>query len=239
MKTHQKVMSWIVDYGYMVRGALTGLVYFHPPQHYLGHRTEGKFPVVIIPGIFGRWSFMKPIGDSISLLGHPVYIVPKLGYNLFSIPLSAEIVEKVISTISHKEGEKGIILVAHSKGGLIGKYFLAHHNQNKKVIGMVSIATPYSGSSMAKLFPSITPFKELDIESNVLRDLERHSIVNQNIISLFPEYDNHVWAKQGSFLEGAINRAVPVHGHHRVVFDTQMKEEVLQGLEFFMKKVKV
>ena len=251
MKLHKKVSAWLSDYTYMFRGAGAGLIYHRPPKHYLDYTIDGKVPVILIPGILGKWSFMKSLGDKISKHGHPVYIVPELGYNVFSIPSSARIIRTSIKHIFPKQGHivpklgkgsvaiqkviddnklKGVVFVAHSKGGLIGKYFLSHYDSEHKVLGMVAIATPFSGSAMAKLLP-FDPIKELDNDSKLIHDLEKHQEINSKIISIRPEYDNHVWAEKGSFLEGAENIEVAVQGHHKVIFDTNVQKIVLEAIE--------
>lgn len=130
-------------------------MYLHrnPPKHYLGHIIKGKKPIILIPGIMGKWGFLKKLGDKISLEGHPVYIVPKLGYNLANIPTAAKIVEEIID----ENNLKDVIIVAHSKGGLIGEYLLTC---DKRVEKLIAIATPFYGSHLAKFF-RLKPFKEL------------------------------------------------------------------------------
>ena len=226
-------------------------IHKNPPKHYLDYILPGKAPVILIPGILLRWSFMKHLGDHISLAGHPVYIVPGLKSNLYSIPISAKrlrtIVVRVIPKLGHgapnlprsseiirgfleKYNIKGAVLVAHSKGGLIGKYLLVHNNRDHRVKGMVAIATPFSGSSLAKLI-SHGSFKELRGDSAILHDLASHPLVNQQIISLIPQFDNHVWAEKGSFLEGAENIVVDVSGHHKILFDKEVQDKVLESIE--------
>ncbi len=256
MPLHKKIGAWLVDYGYMLRGTLATVIHHTPPKHYLGHIVEGKAPVILIPGILGRWSFMKHLGDRISLQGHPVYIVPGLGLNIYSVPTAAKtlraLVVHIVPALGHippkvgrgaqavrelieKENISGAILVAHSKGGLIGKYLLAHHNADNRVLGMVAIATPFSGSAMAKLVPHDS-FRELRTDSEIIRDLEKHHAVNDRIISVIPEYDNHVWAERGSFLDGAAaNIEVPVSGHHKVVFSHAVLQAVLDSIEKLQK----
>lgn len=226
MHFHKKLSYWLHDYVYMTRGALSGVLYRKPPEHYTGYVVDGKIPVIVIPGVFGRWGYIKHLADKISLLGHPVYVVPQLGYNLFTIPQSAQYVSDVLE----KENIHNAIIVAHSKGGLIGKYVLTHHNSEHRVIKMISIATPYSGSAMASLVP-IDPIKELHNDSSVINELQKHTEVNSNIISLFPLYDNHVWADKGSYLDGAKNVPVEVHGHHKVLYDKSVEDVIVRELE--------
>jgi len=245
MRLHKKAGAWIIDYGYMVRGALATVIHREPPKHYLSYTKEGKVPVILIPGILGKWSFMKKLGDAISLHGHPVYVVPELGYNIFNVPTSAKTVQAIVAHVVpkvsrgsqavrnfiEKENISGAVLVAHSKGGLIGKYLLAHHNADHRVLGMVAIATPFSGSAMAKLIPH-DAFQELKNDSQIILDLQQHTEANKKIISIIPEYDNHVWAEQGSFLVGAAeNREVPVMDHHKVLFDQGVLQVVLESIE--------
>lgn len=251
MGRYKRIGHWAVDYVYMLRGRALMMVHKNPPKHYLGYVLPGKAPVILIPGILLRWSFMKHLGDSISLAGHPVYIVPGLKSNLYSIPISAKKLRAIVVRIIPKLARvaprlshsskivrdfleryniKEAVLVAHSKGGLIGKYLLVHDNQDHRVKGMVAIATPFSGSSLARLI-SHGSFKELRADSKILHDLASHPSVNQQIISLIPQFDNHVWAEKGSFLEGADNIVVDVSGHHRILFDTHVREKVLESIE--------
>jgi len=226
MNLYHKIKYWIIDYKYMIQGAFYSLVYRNPPKHYLEHIIHNKIPVVLIPGILEKWSAMKNMADSISLAGHPVYIVQNLKYNIYSIPKSVEYIQKILD----KHDIKKFVFVAHSKGGLIGKYFLAHCNKNNHVLGMVAIASPFSGSAMTKLIPHDS-FKELSVDSKIIHGLHDHPEINRSIVSIIPEYDNHVWSEKGSHLDGAKNIYVPVHGHHKIVYDKKVIEKTIQELE--------
>ena len=222
----RKIIDWIVDYTHLIKGH--GLMFIHhtPPSHYLGHIKEGLVPVIILPGIFGRWAFLKPLADHISLLGHPVYIVPKLGNNLGDIPTSSGIVRDLIN---EKLIQKAVI-VAHSKGGLIGKYLLAHDNQGNAVTGEVALATPFSGSAIVKLVPHYS-YKELSADSKIIQYLNSHVAVNKKIISIIPQYDNHVWHDKGSFLEGALdNIYVNDRGHHKLLADKLVWDVIIKSI---------
>lgn len=257
MKLRHKIKGWVVDTFHMFRAG--ALMFYHkdPPKHYLGYTVEGKVAIIMIPGILGKWGMMKYLADKISLCGHPVYIVPGLGYNIFSIPNSAKILKasvmhifpvlghliprlnvgaESIKDVIEKNNIKNAIFVAHSKGGLIGKYYLAHFNKDKKVMGMVSIATPYSGSALAKLV-SLEPYQELTNDSKIIRDLESHTAINHKIVSIIPEVDHYVWAEKGSYLEGAENIQVPVHGHHKVLFSKEVVAEILKAIEKISRKI--
>ncbi|MDO8560772.1 MAG: alpha/beta hydrolase [bacterium] len=221
------LINWIRDYAHLTKGGV--LMYWHssPPEHYLGFVIEGKNSLIILPGILNKWAFMKQLADTLSREGHPVYIIPQLKNNVFDIPSSAKKVRELIDL----ENIKDAIIVAHSKGGLIGKYLLAFNNADNRVKGMVAIATPFSGSILAKLIPH-KAFRELVPGSKVVEELKLNGEVNKKIISVMPVYDNHVWAEEGSRLDGALDNVVlGVKGHHKIVFDKKVIDVIKGSIE--------
>jgi pimeloyl-ACP methyl ester carboxylesterase len=256
MKLHHKIGHWLVDYLHMARGGVLMFLHEEPPKHYLGYVVEGKVPIFLIPGILEKWGIMKNLGDKISLAGYPVYIVPHLKYNLYSIPKAARIFKSFVTylisklkrekfTISSHSSEvhkliekhnlKNVILVTHSKGGLIGKYLLIHHNEDHRIKGLVAIAAPFSGSGLAKLILHDS-YQELSEDSKIINDLSEHKEVNHQIISIYPKYDNYVWSNQGSFLEGAENIEVNVYGHNKILFSKETEKKVLESIEKLSKE---
>ncbi len=198
----------------------------NPPKHYLEDK-ERKTSVIILPGLGQRWALIKPLGDYISLRGHPIYVVPSLRYNLKDIPTSAEIVRGVID----KSNLKHLIIIGHSKGGLIGKYLLANLNKDNRIKGLIAIATPFSGSEITRFVP-IKIFKELHPTSNIIQELNSNSSVNSRIVSIYPIFDGAILAKEGSFLKGARNNIqLNVKGHQRILHDKQAFEKVIQYID--------
>jgi len=222
----KKLKYWIIDYAHLVKGATVMYLKNTPPKHYLEHTIDGKVPIIIIPGVFERWGFIYPIANYLSFMGHPVYIVPKLGNNIMDIPSSSKKVREIV-----KENRlRNVIIIAHSKGGLIAKYLLINDNDEKRVKGVVAIATPFSGSSITKflIHPIIT---ELGIGSKIIKYIDEHKEVNNKIISIFPKYDNHIWHNKGSFLEGALgNIEVSTYGHHKVLNNKMVFIEVEKAI---------
>lgn len=222
----KKIIYWIVDYCYLLLGKMLMYIYKDPPKHYLDYVVIGKNPVILIPGNSNKWGFLKKLADFISRLGHPVYIPHRLGLNLFDIPTSAKIVRRVID---ENKLEK-VILIGHSKGGIVGKYFLAHENKDNKISRLIAIAAPFSGTNIVNRLP-YKSFKELSPKSEIIQELESNSKVNSKIVSIMPEFDNHVWSEKGSRLEGALNITVPIKGHHKIVFDKNVIKKIIELIE--------
>lgn len=193
-----------------------------PPLHYTANNQVGRLPVILLSGLSLKWQFMRRLGDKLSLAGHPVYIVPNLGRNFLSIPESAELVWSVMENHQLRK----VIIVAHSKGGLIGKYLMIHHDKTNRIKTIITIATPFNGTTVARIVPRAS-FREVLPSSPIITELQKNKTVNKRIVSIAPEYDNHMRPKQSSYLEGAQNITVKVRGHHRVVLDKTVEEKVL------------
>lgn len=107
----------------------------------------------------------------------------------------------------------------------LGKYLLVHYNDDQRIKGLIAIATPFSGSNLGKPI-SHRAYQELTPKSSVVLALQKDRSVNHRIVSLYPVFDNHVWAKEGSFLDGAENQELKVHGHHRILASKVLLESV-------------
>lgn len=199
--------------------------YRSPPKHYLGHIVSQKAPIILIPGIIEKWHFLKFFADALSLRGHPVYAIERMGYNVRDIHKSTHVIRELIK----EKNLKGVILLAHSKGGLIGKHILAFHNEEGRVNKLIAIATPFGGSRIVKGIP-LLQFQELGEESEAVKELRDKNEVNSKIVSIFGEYDNHIWPNKSARLEDAKNIQVPVHGHHAILFSEKVRDIIFEEI---------
>lgn len=57
-----------------------------------------------------------------------------------------------------------VLIVAHSKGGLIGKYVMAVLDEQRRISGMVAVSTPFGGSRYAPflVLPRLRAFSPED-----------------------------------------------------------------------------
>lgn len=217
---------WIKDYVHFVHKQSWAFIYRKPPAHYLGYVVDQKKPVILIPGVFSKWQFLKVVADPLSLLGHPVYAIDHLGYNTKEIHQAAKLIWELIE----EKNLKHVVVVAHSKGGLIGKHLLAFHNQEERIEKVIAIATPFGGSTLAGRMPH-SAFKELAPESKSIKTLSEKKEVNHRIVSIFGVFDNHVWPESSCYLEGAKNIQVDVHGHHKILFNKKVREIIIAEME--------
>jgi len=220
----KKTASWVHDYFYLAKGYT--FMFHKPPKHYLSYVLENKSPVILIPGLYSKWQFLKAIADPISLKGHPVYVVGRLGYNTKAIDRSAKLIRELID----EKNLRNVIIIAHSKGGLIAKHLLAYDNQDGRVTKVIAIATPFLGSHAVRFLPG-KAFKELHPEGEIIKKLHSQSEVNHKIVSIFGEFDNHIWPTGNCRLEGAKNIQVNVYGHHKILFNKHVRDIILEEIE--------
>ncbi len=222
----ENLHHWIRDYFYAFHRQGFSFLYTKPPSHYLGYILENKNPIILIPGLFEKWYFMKEIADPLSLLGHPIYVLENLGYNTDEIHKAANLVNELIND----KKLENIIIIAHSKGGIIAKDILVSFNKDKKVKKVITIATPFGGSGIIKYLPHKN-LKELSPQSEIIKKLSKEKEVNKKIISIFGTFDNHVWPETSSYLEGAKNIQIKEYGHHKILSNKEVLEIILFEIE--------
>lgn len=180
--------------------------------------------VVLLPGVYESWRFMAPLADALRAGGHRVHVVPSLGLHTVDVPVAAEVVRAHVDA----EGLAGpLALVAHSKGGLVGKQLLVHHDDDGRFGCLVALNAPFSGSARARWLP-LRALRVFVPGGQLLRDLDAARSVNARITSISSVLDAHV--PGGGRLEGAANVVVDVVGHFRTLGDARVHAVVLDAL---------
>jgi hypothetical protein len=180
-------------------------------------------PVVLIPGVYERWQFLRPFADALAARGHPVHVIPELGINTGAIPAAGQ---RVLAALAERD-LRGVALVAHSKGGLIGKAAMLG-DVDGRIDRLVAVATPFSGSRMAfyTLVPALRAFRPTH---PVIRRLVGERDVNARITSIQPAFDPHI--PEGGDIEGGTNVRLDVVGHFRVLEDPAALAAVIAAVE--------
>lgn len=203
----QAARWWAEDYLYAAGAQLRSAFSRTRPDEFLS--GSGR-PVVVIPGVYEDWRFMLPLVRRLHQAGHPVHVVTLLQRNLLAVPKAAELIAAYV----HARDLEDVMIVAHSKGGLIGKYAMMSLDPEARVRGMVAICSPFSGSRYASfmLLPSLRAFSPRDA---VTVQLSREERVNERITSVYGLFDPHI--PEGSVLPGARNIQLQTGGHFRIL----------------------
>ena len=210
------------DWLYAVRWQLRSLRRGALPEDYRS-APGGGVPVVLVPGVYESWRFLQPLLEVLHRHGHAVHVVDVLGFNGGEVPEAALAVRGYVED----SGLPRVALVTHSKGGLIGKQLLVHHNADGLGDRLVAVNAPFSGSALARWLP-LRALRVFVPGGPVLRDLDAAREVNPAITSVYSAVDPNIPGT--SHLDGATNVEVDTVGHFRILSDPRAQAAVLAAL---------
>ena len=213
---------WLLDYLYAGFWQAHGILRADPDRE-LDPAATGQ-PVLLLPGVYERWQFMRPLADALAERGHPIHVVPDLGWNTRTIAVSAD----AVGDFLEERDLRDVVIVAHSKGGLIGKHAMLHQDPQGRIDRMIAVATPFVGSVYARLFllRSVRAFSPRD---RTLRRLAEQLEVNARITSIWGAFDPHI--PGGSRLDGATNIVLRTSGHFRILRQPELVAAVVHAAE--------
>lgn len=185
-------------------------------------------PVLLLPGIAEPGGFLRPLGRYLAGHGHPVHFVPRLGLNLSRLDESARIVAATIARLRLDR----VVLVAHSKGGLVGKATMTRPDC-AAVAGLVAVGSPFAGADflgpLHRIIPLGRPVAELTRGHAALARLAANRDVNARIASLAPAWDQVV-APESTVLPGATNITLSAGGHFGSLNDPSTRRHIHQQI---------
>lgn len=215
----RQISTRVVDYAWAYRVRLAALRRHDPSRLARGTRR----PVLLLPGVYETWHFLEAVGVHLNAHGHPVHVVPTFGRNLLPIPEMAELAGDYVETHDLSD----VAIVAHSKGGLIGKTLMLADNRGARVSLMVAINAPFAGSEYAHLVP-IRTLREFVPTHQTIVTLSGAAEVNAHITSIYSSWDPII--PNGSNLAGATNLELPVTGHFRILDRGDLLEAVARAV---------
>jgi len=260
----RRALWWAADYVYAGRRQATilqppwSIGRHRPAPRPWSHGADDLAEIVLIPGVYEHWTFLRPLGDALAAAGHRVSVVHGLGINRGGVAETSDRLGRTLAQTPAPAG--GRVIVAHSKGGLIGKHLLVSSGAASAAVieamtggdpgdaaaaapapdasgtddsplglrGVVAICTPFRGSRRARLLFDPS-IRALMPDNETIVMLGRESSVNGRIVSVFGRYDPHI--PDGSALEGATNVRVPAFGHFRLLGASETHRAVLEGVE--------
>lgn len=198
---------WARDYAYALVWQLRAFLSRTDPHDFL---SGDRSPIVVLPGVYETWRFLEPLIRRLHHDGHPVHVIDPLGRNDRAVPVAARLVADYLEA----NGLGDVVLLAHSKGGLVGKYVMSLGGGGARISAMLAVAAPFAGSRYARfmLLPSLRIFTPDD---PTILALSREATVNPRIVSVYGRFDPHI--PGGSRLDGAKNVELDTGGHFRIL----------------------
>ncbi|MFJ6653808.1 esterase/lipase family protein [Microbacterium sp. NPDC091313] len=213
----QDALWWVRDYAYAAAWQLRAAVDRTDPRAF----ADGAgVPIVILPGVYETWRFLQPLIGALHERGHPVHVVAPARRNERPV---AELAELVAAELAERD-LRDVVLVAHSKGGLVGKTVMLRSGAAHRIRGMVAVATPFGGSRYARWMLGRTLRSFSPADATILA-LARETAVNARIVSVYGRFDPHI--PERSDLAGAKNVELETGGHFRILAHPRVIAEVV------------
>jgi alpha-beta hydrolase superfamily lysophospholipase len=211
---------WAEDYAYAAVWQLRAVANRTDPASF---RAGGGVPLVLLPGVYETWKFLQPLATALHARGHPIHVLDALHHNRRPVIEAAGEVTRYLDDHAMSD----VVLVAHSKGGLIGKQAMTGP-AGSRIRGMVAVATPFGGSRYARMMlaPSLRSFSPRD---RTILALARQHEANARITSVYGRFDPHI--PEGSTLPGARNVRLDTGGHFRILAHPRVLAEVARMSE--------
>ncbi|MCU1414344.1 MAG: alpha/beta hydrolase [Microbacteriaceae bacterium] len=216
-------MNWVTDAGAVVYDRLYQIG--KQATHYFGPAPADRYPggdkapVLLLPGVYETWQFLRPAADYLYGLGHPIHALPELGYNRGRIAESATLAEAYLDA----HDLRGVILLGHSKGGIIGKRMMVADDAAGRIAQLIAVCSPFGGSSLARFAPN-PALRAFHPRNALLLELAEERAANARITSIYPRLDPIV--PNGSRLDGATNVQLPMVGHFRPLSSPRLFSEI-------------
>lgn len=106
-------------------------------------------PILLVHGYINTGAVWLYIKWKLKNIG-PIYTID-LNHPFASIVDHAHQVEKFADRIENETGKQDLILVGYSMGGLVSTYYATKLAPKGKVQKIITIATPFAGTHMAKI----------------------------------------------------------------------------------------
>ena len=125
--------------------------------------------------------YLHGLASTAKIFTHLHAKLPKHRATFIEYDSSASL-EDILKSIEHQVPRtEPVNIIAHSLGGIVGKFLLMRH-KDVKVDSLVSIATPFAGSETAArlrwFFPQFRILRDLNPRADVLKEIRDAKVPN-------------------------------------------------------------
>lgn len=210
------IYHMLLEYLLILRLKVTSFIKRTPPAYW---KNGTKGDVIIVPGFAETWVYEEMPASHLNKLGYRIHVIHELDSNFVPIQKATEIVSDYIK----KNELTDVILLAHSKGGIIAKRVL--DSLPEKIIQkIITISVPYHGTFWG--YGYFLRLKEMQPASEIIRSTLKETKNNSRIYNYYSQIDNNVIPNKSAILEGARNMQIGVIGHTRILRDISLLEHI-------------
>lgn len=215
---HSKVKFSVAikDYSYAVY--LKVYSCFRRAPH-VGAIRSGVPTIIFIPGVYENWIHFSHLKVALQKTGYQM-----IHWDLFASNRSIVEGSRALAEFVHTNNLKDVVLIGHSSGGLTALAALKLRPDLFKQV--IAIATPFSGVTNGRLLRTKLVRELLPTSDHIKNVKSSPKSVLKKVVSVYPEYDNQIWSKEGSILDDANNYRLKTRGHHLVLKSDELAEAV-------------
>ncbi len=108
-------------------------------------------PVIVVGGTFSPEFTVLPLRNRLADDGYDAYTFALPGGGLQDIALSSQALGDYVDTVLAQTGASQVDLVAHSQGGLVGRYYIKNLGGSSSVDSLVMLGAPNNGTRLANI----------------------------------------------------------------------------------------
>jgi len=183
--------------------------------------TKGN--ILLLPGFHQKWPFMELLGSALNHAGYRIYYCQNLRNHTCGVEPSAKIIEEFLK----ENNLKDVVIVAHSKGGLIAKHLLHFSREKWRIRQVITLATPYKGSLLACCSPAAW---EMRPGSPLIKKILNGEHGCEKIIAFYPKLDNMVVPNKNLIDPKLKSIQVDSIGHTRLLDDKEVWDLIKKNL---------
>ncbi|WDZ94699.1 alpha/beta fold hydrolase [Herbaspirillum sp. WKF16] len=193
-----------------------------------------SLPVLLIHGYgcnSGYWRWMSLELRAAHITHYALDMEPVFG----SIDGYAPLVDAAVRRVLEETGQKKIVILAHSMGGLAARAYLRDHGSDR-VAKVITLGSPHHGTAIANFGIGINCGEmnwlgryEEGRSSEWLQKLAATEEADAlaNIVSIYSQHDNIISPQSSAHLEGAWNVPVIGIGHVALALEPSIQKMVI------------
>jgi triacylglycerol lipase len=169
----------------------------------------------------------------------PIYTI-NLGNPFSSIEEYVEKLEKKVKNVLEETGAKSVVLIGHSMGGLVSSYFAVKKAKPGEVSDVISLGTPYHGTTKAYLgFGKCA--NQMRMGSSFIENLQKIVAKSRNVrfYQIATKGDHIVVPYTSALLSSHRENQYVLEdvGHAALLFSSQVNKKLIFWLEAIYKHI--
>lgn len=193
-----------------------------------GDKNLDDTGILFLHGVFHNRSAFALMKSHLTWNGFRHFYELNLFNTLFSVPRLAQQVDQAITKIRKGGKVRRLVIVAHSMGGIISRYYVQKHRGRDFVSHLVTLGTAHQGTYLSRFSP-LPHLHALKPGSRLLAELNRKPLPQKTkALNLFGSLDLVLRPKEVAEWRAAENREVEGVGHLGILFSRRVAREIIR-----------